>query len=290
VYWHDVQPQPGTPDFTRTDAMVGAAARARLHVLAVVLWAPDWAAQRPVAFNSPPQDPATYGRFLQALIHRYGPKGSFWPAHPSIPRRPIRAWQVWNEPDHTVYWRTQPFVPGYAKLLRTAHHAIKQADRHATVVLAGFATGERNWPVFRRLYRAGARRNFDVVGIHPYTREVSNVVRLVANARRALRKLHDGRRPLWATEVTWPASKGRMADPFAFAVDPATQASNIRAVLPRLAAQRRSLGLAHVFWESWLTGYRSDSNVFDYSGLRSPGEDRPGLRAFRAAARELERR
>ena len=285
-----MQPDPDTTDFSRTDAMVGAAARERLHILAVVLSAPGWAAERPVAFNSPPRDPATYARFLRTLIGRYGPRGSFWSANPDVPRRPIRAWQVWNEPDHTVYWRSQPFVRGYVRLLRAAHHAIKQADRHATVVMAGFATNYPDWPVIRRLYRAGARNSYDVLAIHPYTRQVSNVVRLVVNARRALRKLHDGRRPLWATEVTWPASAGYLGDPYGFAVDARTQARNIRALLPRLAARRRELGLAHVFWESWLTGYRSDSNVFDYSGLRSPGRDRPGLRAFRSAARKLEQR
>jgi hypothetical protein len=102
--------------------------------------------------------------------------------------------------------------------------------------------------------------------------------------------VHDGRRPLWATEVTWPASKGRVHDPYGFAVSPRHQARNIRRLLPLLARKRHALRLDRVFWESWITGYSSTSNVFDYSGLRSPGRDRPGLAAFRHAALRLEGR
>lgn len=291
VYWHDVQPDgPDSSDFTALDTEVAAAARAHLRVLAVVLWAPPWAASGKAAFNAPPRHPSDYARFLTLLIHRYGPHGSFWSANPALPRMPVRDWQIWNEPDHRYYWRTQPFVHRYVALLRAAHRAIKRADHGAKVVMAGFATIKPNWPVIHRLYRAGARGKFDVFAIHPYTAKPANVERLVALARRQLRRVHDAHRTLWATEITWPASKGHMRDPYGFAVSAHRQAANIRRVLPLLARNRRSLRLGRVFWESWLTGYRSKSNVFDYSGLRSPGRNRPGLAAFRRAAHALESR
>jgi polysaccharide biosynthesis protein PslG len=203
---------------------------------------------------------------------------------------PIRDWQIWNEPDHTFYWRKQPFVRRYVALLRAAHGAIKHADPHATVVMAGFATTEPNWPVIRRLYRAGARGAFDVFAVHPYTTRVRDVPRLVALARRQLQRVHDAKRPMWATEVTWPASKGHLHDPYGFAVSARRQATNVRQVFSLLATRRHELGLRRVFWESWLTGYSSTSNVFDYSGLRSPGRNRPSLSAFRREAHRLEGR
>jgi len=48
-----------------------------------------------------------FGRFAATLVRRYyGPNASFWRNHPSLPRRPLRAWQIWNEPHIKAYWPT----------------------------------------------------------------------------------------------------------------------------------------------------------------------------------------
>ena len=152
--WRTAEPSPGALDFSTTDGLVLAAARRRLEVLPNVWATPDWAAERPGDAASPPRDRAAYGRFLAALIARYGPSGSLWAEHPEVPRVPIRAWQIWNEPSMTRYWTTQPFAKSYVSLLRAAYSAVKAADPHAKVILAGLPN--RSWQALRTVYAAGA--------------------------------------------------------------------------------------------------------------------------------------
>ena len=123
---------------------------------------------------------------------RYGPQGSLWAEHPEIAARPIRAWQIWNEPNLTRYWtppRGQGFARSYVKLLRAAHRALRAADPGARTILAGLPN--ESWIALRRIYKAGGRRSFDAVALHPYTGKPRNVVRLAEYARREMRRFGD---------------------------------------------------------------------------------------------------
>ena len=44
-----------------------------------------------------PANPQTYVDYLNALIGRYGPNGDFWKQNPTLPKVPIREWQIYNE-------------------------------------------------------------------------------------------------------------------------------------------------------------------------------------------------
>ena len=265
VYWSAVEPTKGTFDWSSPDRLVTAAAEARLALLPVLLGTPSWAASGPGGTASPPRRPADYAAFAAAAVRRYGPRGSFWRAHPKVPKLPVRAWQLWNEPNHVYYWHTQPFAKGYVTLARAARTSIRRADPHATVVMAGFA--DRSWQLIAQVYRAGAKGVFDVVAIHPYTFQVKNVVKIVRFVRAALRRAGDGKRPLWATEVTWSSGQGKVAHPLGFETTASGQARRLAAALPALARLRRSLGLQRIYWESWATRDADRGNPFDYSGL-----------------------
>ena len=164
----------GVPtDFTALDAVVAAAAARGLAIAArrpvdARLGRPD-AGRHHVAAR--PIRP-TFGRFLAALAGRYGAQGSLWAERPDLPRVPVRAWQIWNEPNLTRYWSEQPFAP----LLRAPAAApptrrSRAADPGATVVLAGLPNV--SWTALRRIYEAGGRGHFDAVALHPYTREAA---------------------------------------------------------------------------------------------------------------------
>ena len=230
---------------------MAAAAQRGLAVLPVVQSTPGWAARRPGDTASPPRDPATFGRFLAALVARYGPQGSLWAERPELPRVPIRDWQVWNEPNITRYWSPQPFAKSYVRLLRAAHAALHAADPGATVVLAGLPN--ESWKALRSIYRAGGRGHFDAVALHPYTRKPSDVMRLIRYARRVMRKRGDGATPVWVTELSWPAAKGRVPRPAGFEVSEAGQARRLRRALALLSAARERRRIARVFWYTWLS-------------------------------------
>jgi Glycosyl hydrolase catalytic core len=280
---------PGAVDFTAYDAPVLAAARHGLGVLPVVLLAPAWARRDPDDPASPPRNPADYAAFLTALVGRYGPRGSLWAEHPEVRPLPIRAWQLWNEPNLPAFWRQQPFAKGYVKLLKPARAALRAADPRAQAILGGLPNG---WDALRRIYQAGGRRHFDAVAIHPYTARADRVPRYVLAARRVMRRFGDRRKPVWVTEVSWPAAKGRVRDPIGIATDDRGQARRLRRGLTALAAARRRLRLQRVYWYTWLSA-ESNASVFAWSGLRRLHEgaviSTPALSAFRATARRLRR-
>jgi hypothetical protein len=293
VYWSDVEPQQGTLDLSPLDAFVRAATRAHLEVLPVVLRAPAWALSNPSDPASPPRDPAAYGRFLAALVARYGPHGSFWAANRSLPRRPVRSWQVWNEPDITKYWSVSgAWAPGYVRLLRAARAALRRADPHARVVLAGLTN--RSWIDLREVYAAGGGRLFDVAAAHPFSRRVANVVKIVGLVRREMSAHGDAGKPLLLTELSWSSGAGHSTFNYGWETSERGQAARVRSALAALAARRVRDRIAGIYWYTWLSPAIGDADSFDYGGLRRlDGSGRPvskpALAAFRTEARRLER-
>ena len=296
-FWALVQPHPhGTSgssfDFDSTDALVVAAARRGLALLPVVQWPPDWAAVEPGVFGSPPADPDAVRRIFTALVERYGPRGSLWRERRTLPRRPVRAWQVFNEPNIAGFWSVQPFAPDYVATLRAAERGIHAVDPGATVVLAGL-TGE-SWRALSDVYAAGARGLFDAVAIHPYS---PSPVRTVRYARHVMRTNGDRALPIWITEFAWPAAPNPpdwAVTAFGGPITDSQQARLLHRTMRRFVAARERLGIARLIWYTWLSNEATESlNPWNYAGLRRVRNgvriSAPALKAFRRWARRLER-
>ena len=283
----------GVPtDYGEMDRVVLAAARHGLGVLPVVFHAPGWAARHPGEFGSPPAGTEPYARFVRALVRRYGPRGTLAAENPDAGVPAIRRWQLWNEPNAVWFWKDQPFERDYVALLRAAAKEIRRTDPGARVVLAGLVN--KSWKDLAKIYRAGGRRWFDVVAIHPFTRKVENILRILDYARQNMRRYGDARKPLVVTELTWTSSAGRpLPNRFGLEVTQEEQADRLRRAVLLLAEHRRRLRIEGVYWLSWLRGESSDEDVFDYSGLRAIPPDRepyskPALEAYRRVAVRLE--
>jgi hypothetical protein len=290
-WWFHGQPDgPGAVDYAAYDAVVLAAARQGVGVLPIVQGTPQWAAQKPGDPASPPRDGADLGRFLRALVTRYGKRGSLWAEHPELAARPIRNWQIWNEPNIDLYWSTQPFAKSFVRMLRGARAALRAADPEARLVLAGLPN--KSWAALRSIYGAGGRKTFDVVALHPYTGKPKNVVELVRRARRIMKRYGDRRKPLWVTELSWPAALGKLDSHGGFETSEKGQAKRLRRGLQLLAANRRKLRIGRVYWYTWLS-LEGTENSFGYSGLRRLRNGRvvsaPALAAFRDMASRLKR-
>ena len=272
--------------------MVLAAARQRIAVLPVVQRAPAWAAVRPGEPGSPPRKVADYGRLMGTLVGRYGPAGSLWREHPEVPRVPIRSWQVWNEPDILKYWTGRPWTTSYLGLLKAARTAIKAADPKAHVVMTGLTN--KSWEELALLYRHGARTLFDVAAIHPFSRRVANVVKIVTLARAAMRKAGDATKPLLLSEISWSSGRGISTYNYGWETSEAGQAARVKDALTALAAHRRSLGILGLYWYTWLSRPIGSNDSFDYGGLRRLSDagaivDKPALAAYRQTALRLAR-
>jgi hypothetical protein len=296
VSWAKAQPVEGNrPDLSATDELVALSARHGIELLPIVLDTPAWAARNPGA-GAPPAHIGAYTAFLRTLVLRYGPTGAFWDEHPELPRLPVRAWQVWNEPHLGAYWKTGgDWARGYARLLKASKPAIESVDPGATVVLAGLA--DFAWKHLARLNRHRIRRYFDVAALNFFTSRPANVMKAVRLLRRALRRGGARRKPVWITETTWPAGQGRVPVPAAawqrdwYTTDEG-MARRVRQLYALAARNRRRLRIGRVYWYTWASAY-DDGDLFDYAGLnRYSGGDfssRPALEAYAASARRLQR-
>jgi hypothetical protein len=251
--WANAQPtQAGPYDFSQTDLVVGDAARDGLTVLPVVLYTPGWDARpNPTGTIAIPQDDAPYAAYLTALVKRYGPNGTYWADNPTLPKRPIREWQIWNEPNFTFYWPTRPFAPSYVALVKAAHTAIKQADPGAKIMLAGMPNDA--WDYLQKIYNVPhAGRYFEVVAVHPYTVLPSNVILFVQKMRAVMNRNGDAGKPIAITEMGWNASVGhKPSDDFCCQSTAARQAAKVKAVLPLLAQYRAALKLQAFYYYTW---------------------------------------
>jgi arabinogalactan endo-1,4-beta-galactosidase len=201
----------------------------------------------------------------------------------------VRRGQIWNEPNLTRYWARQPFAKRFVALLRAARRALRATDPGAKVVLPGLPN--RSWTALREIYEAGGRGTFDVVALHPYTGKPRDVVRLVKYARVVMKRHRDARKPVWITELSWPAAKGRVTGTPGFETTERGQAARLREALRRLAAARRSLRIGAVYWYTWLSA-EGGGSAFTYSGLRRVRGGQVvsarSLGVYRSSARRLE--
>lgn len=282
----------GVPtNYGRFDRLVRAAALRRIRVRPVLTVAPSWAAKYPGKQGSPPAGTARFAAYASALVERYGPRGSFWRENPWIPRVPIREWQLWNEPNLHLLWSDPDWGPGYVALVRAARVAIKRVDRRARIVLAGLVG--RSWTDLRTVYRQpGARRLFDIMAIHPYTREPSGVLEIARRVRATMKRHGDRRKPLAITEFGWPSSRGRTMQ-FGFETTKAGQAVRVARTLRLLGRARKRLRLSSVHLYTWLGEDQPSLASFAHAGLRSVTRSgvvsKPALASFRRAANTLKR-
>jgi hypothetical protein len=280
-------------DFAGTDQLVKLVAEHHLTLQPIVIYAPGWdAAPHSGSGLAAPRDDQPYGNFLTTLIDRYGPGGGFWSQNPQLKPRPIRNWEIWNEPDIVGYWPIQPFARSYVALLKVAHDAIKAADPGAQVVLAGFPNA--SWIELGDVYAVnGARGLFDAVDVHPYTKKPAGVITILRYVRSTMNRHGDARKPMYAGEISWPSSLHQTPQQFDFETTEAGQAKNLATMLPLLAANRRRLVLAGFDWYTWMGNEYKDAYPFNFSGLLGyhGGKvfTKPALAAFSKGAHALER-
>jgi hypothetical protein len=277
VYWFQLEPQQGAYEFSSLDRTIGAAAKAGVRVLPFVCGSPSWAAPHA---SVPPLTPArakAWDDFLGKLVDRYGPRGSFW--EQAKVKRPIRRWQIWNEPNFKVFWRPKPSPAAYVRMLSRSSRAIKRHDPGAEIVAAGLAPVEGGlfpWEFLRRMYRQpGVRPALDIVALHPYATSLGALEYELRATRRVMAEAGDGGERLLVTELGI-ASDGRVPNPF----DKGRrgQARFLENAYRLMLENRRRWRLAGAYWFTWRDSTSHDpycvfcefAGLFDSTGAPKP--------------------
>lgn len=198
------------------DFIAGEMAQARVRWQPILADPPMWAQQRgpnqvpdsngvPVTVPLPPAHNAQFAAFAAAFARRYGAGGSFWRSHSSLPYVPVRAFEVWNEPDEALSWGPDVNLQHYAVMYELVRSAIRRVDRHAQVVSGGLAWTPTSLP---RLLKAFRGKPLDAIAFHPYAATPQGTVALARYAIKQLAKYGRGRTPLFANEFGWTSLPG----------------------------------------------------------------------------------
>ena len=286
-HWDRIERSPGRYDFAEYDAYVAALARHGMELLPILFTPPPFRARGDRAEGTPPPDrPADMGAFAARLVERYGPRGSFWRERPGLTPRPIRAWQVWNEPNLPQYWPAGPDAAAYAELLRVTARAIRRGDPKAQVVSAGLSESRLGVPFgefVTAMFEAGAGPAIDVFALHAFARSARGSVAAAEGTRALLDDLGQ-RPPIWITEFGW--ASGGPASPFT--TTEREQAQRVGAALRELIDRREELGLRGAIYYAWRDAppYEGGQDFFGlHTGLLDiAGRPKPALAAFRSAA------
>jgi hypothetical protein len=293
--WAGAQPRGrGTPiSFDDTDPVVRRAALRNVSVLPVVFYTPTWARAYRGRFTSPPKQRSDYVTYLAALVERYGPDGTFWAENPDLPKLPVREWQIWNEPHLPAYWDAPENGPyGYARnyplLLRASYNIVKTLDPGAKIVMAGIT--QKAWEEIEILYQHGVKNYFDIAALQIFPQTVKRAYKATALFRDSMRRRRDGRKPIYLTEITWPASKGRTEGiKYQRQETPQGMATKLSQMYRAMVLRRRALGIGKVFWYTWSSPYGRGGSIFNYAGLLRYDdrafEPQPALSAYQRSAR-----
>jgi hypothetical protein len=274
-------------DWTTFDAIVKGAAEQGIDVLPVLLGTPGDTGRGSTPLDSPEATGAWKG-YLTTLVRRYGPDGAFWSENPSVPKIPIEAWQVWNEPNSFNNW-ADPDPKAYGKLLSISAKVIHAEDPAADVVSAGVISQ----PVNRRaedgdvflkkmLRSKAAAKAADTIAIHPYTGAVRDVKKQIKLTRAVLDKAKLKKTPIWVTEIGW--GEGSSSNPLI--VPAAKQRRNLRDSFRMMLAERRKLNIGRAVWYQWKDGPDPVCKWCSTSGLlNEDGTRKALLTEFAAIAR-----
>jgi hypothetical protein len=295
--WSTIEHAPGVYDFSAHDRFVLDLAENGITVLPILFNPPEFRSSRPARRAKrgtyPPRSARQMGEWAARLVARYGPKGTLWRTHPGVRRKPIRAWQIWNEPTLPVYWPGGPNARKYVGLLKTVGAAIKKRDRRAEIVTAGLPPSKLRGSIdifkyIGQMYRAGAAKAFDTMAINSYARNASGLKKLIDRVRKTMNRSGDRRAKIWITELGWcdQGPKSR------FCVGREGQARNITQSLKLIGKKRRSWRLRGFVYFSWRDG-RPYPPLFQnlwglHTGLLTLGDRRkPAYSAFTRGVRRF---
>ena len=286
-HWKDIEIAPGLYNWSTYDSYMAATASHGIAVLPILFEPPAFRTTVSARGTYPPRNYADIGTFGAAVARRYGPNGTFWAENPTVPRLPITAYQVWNEPNLRAYWPSGQSATGYAKLLKAAAAGIRSVDPTAQIVTAGLPDSKLSKPLdvysyVKALLKAHAGSSFTTLALNPYSKNRKDLLAKLSRFRSILNAGGARKASIWITELGWsdsgPASLFRAGSN--------GQASQISTVYPALVAARSKLKLRGVVYYAWRDGAPYPPLFKDFWGLHTgllnlTGSAKPALNAFK---------
>lgn len=282
--WARIQPRKDGPyDWRHHDEAMANAAAAGIRLLPLIVGTPDWVEHSGRGWPVGPDGLYRYYLYLAAIQERYGKGGDFWRMHPELPARPLRAYEIWNEPNRGDMQPQQTGIPApklYARLLDISSKAIEAGGGGAKIVTGGMTERRSKQETtasrfFRLLFRIqGVRRDVDAVGIHPYAENPRLVAGVIRRLRATVDRYYEGA-PLWITEVGW-GTAGQVGHILVKGEN--TQANYLRRTFGAILKSSQETNIDAALWYSFrdlrppsrpLT-WDAHAGLFETSGRKKP--------------------
>ncbi len=156
VNWFQAEPAQGQYDWTLLDQVVDGAKSRGLSVLAVLAYTPAWASTGDTLADGNNNDvPAagTYASFVTAAVSHFSNRVAYY--------------ELWNEPNLTVFWEGTPQDYTTSVLVPGAQ-ALHAACATCRVVAPALATVGGQWDVWMDAALTAAQSEIDVISGHDY--------------------------------------------------------------------------------------------------------------------------
>lgn len=221
IYWHDIEQQPNRYDWGIYDRAVRDDVIYGLQTDGILLGFPDiyrgegavpQHIHQPVFADGSDVPGAgkelnpdnAWAEFVYHTVERYRPGGTLaaregWPEGAGV-----RVWEIWNEPDFQLFW--QGSVEEYARLLKVAYIAARQADPEAQIMIGGLVMFEQPDFIYRLLdiYKndeqpVEGRYPFNIVALHSYSHPAHSFY-ILQRVETLLATHNLGDMPIWLNE------------------------------------------------------------------------------------------
>ncbi len=282
--WADVQAGGREMfDWTEYDFIIQEIINRNIKPLVILDWTPNWAKADDCSDDwCPPASMVDFAVFARAATERYRAYG-------------VRHWEVWNEPNISIFWKPNPDVAAYASMLIAVSGAIKDVDPGAVVLSGGLSPGTgatdgtsiTPQDFLRGLYDNGAKDSFDAFNVHPYcygsdfdcpgTYAASSFWSQISETPDSIRAIMiangDSTKKIWATEFGVPTDGGGGS---------VSEAAQAQMVTDSYALWQTYDFAGPLFWYSFSDSCGASTDKECWFGLvGADGTEKPAAQAFR---------
>ncbi|WP_027183629.1 cellulase family glycosylhydrolase [Desulfovibrio inopinatus] len=237
--WDLLELEPGVYNeeaLAYMDRVVSGAQERNNHVLGLIVPSDDWNAVN--AAPATDDERKRFADFAAFLAARY--------------QGQVDAWEIWNEPNSSEYWKPKPNAYDYTALLAASYYAMK-AVAPQTLVVGPTCAGVDD-VYLQAFLAAGGVAFLDILSIHPYPYEISKIFENsieefeIKNLYKWLDDLGVSPR-IWATEIGWPV----------YPADNGVSEDRQAVMLARAYLGLFALGVNAVYWYDLYTDLENNS-------------------------------
>ncbi|MHC4459937.1 MAG: cellulase family glycosylhydrolase [Planctomycetota bacterium] len=158
--WGAVEREKGLYEFEKSgyDALTKGCSKRGIRILYILDYSNRlYESDRSVRTE---QGRRAFAAFAEAAARRYAGKGILW--------------EIWNEPNIKQFWRPQPSVGDYCKLVEETAPRITKADPSGLVIAGATSTIPFNW--LQQCFEKGLLKWIDVLSVYPYRPQAPETV------------------------------------------------------------------------------------------------------------------